>query len=158
MDIVTDILFRGIGGSDVALTLNRVAIGVFFGLCGYHKLFNAQRHASLVEELKRCGIPWIGFNQWWVPLVEFSGGAAITIGLLTPLAALGLLVIIIVAVATTGSQRVKIYKPIDEADRLDDWLYLPETLYAIMLIVIVTGGPGPYSLDAMILNFLRHSS
>ncbi|PYE86538.1 DoxX family protein [Phyllobacterium leguminum] len=154
-DILTDILFRGLCGADIALTLNRVAIGVFFALCGYHKLFNAQRHISFTEELKRCGIPCVGFNQWWVPLVEFTAGIAVAIGFLTPLAALGLLVIIIVAVAVTGRQRVRIYKPIDEADRLDDWLYLPETLYAIMLIVIIASGAGPYSLDAVVLNLIR---
>jgi hypothetical protein len=40
-----------------------------------------------------------------------------------PLAALGLLVIIIVAMATSGRQRIKLNKPIDESDRIDDWLY-----------------------------------
>jgi hypothetical protein len=69
--------------------------------------------------------------------------------------ALGLLVIIFVAIATTGRQRIKVYKPIDEADRIDDWLYLPETLYAFMLIIIVSAGAGPYSLDALILSLIN---
>src|SRR5271167_1545922 len=74
-----------------------------------------------------------------------------------PLAALGLLVIILVAIATSGRQRIKLYKPIDEADRIDDWLYLPETLYAFMLIIVVSAGAGPYSLDALILGLMnRH--
>jgi uncharacterized membrane protein YphA (DoxX/SURF4 family) len=47
-------------------------------------------------------------------LVEFTAGAAVLIGLLAPLAALGLLVIILVAMATSGRQRIKLYKPIDE--------------------------------------------
>ena len=67
-----------------------------------------------------------------MPFVEFSAGGAVVIGLLAPLAALGLLVVILVACATSGRQRIKTYKPIDEADRIDDWLYLPETLYAFM--------------------------
>jgi uncharacterized membrane protein YphA (DoxX/SURF4 family) len=75
---------------------------------------------------------------------------------LAPLAALGLLVIILVAAAaTSGRRRVKLYKPIDEADRIDDWLYLPETLYAFMLIIIVSAGAGPYSLDALILGLMN---
>jgi putative oxidoreductase len=77
------------------------------------------------------------------------------VGLLTPLAALGLLVIILVAIATSGRQRMKLYKPVDEADRIDDWLYLPETLYAFMLIIIVSGGAGPYSLDTLILGLMN---
>ena len=152
-----DILFNGVGWTDIALTLNRIAVGVFFMLSGYHKLFNTQRHVSLVEELKELGIPAVGFNQWWVPTVEFTGGAGVTIGFLAPLAALGLLVIILVAIATSGRQRIKAYKPIDEADRFDDWLYLPETLYAFMLIMVVSAGAGQYSVDAVILGLINKS-
>ena len=43
-------------------------------------------------------------NQWWVPTVEFTAGAAVVIGLLAPLAALGLLVVILVAIVTSGPQ------------------------------------------------------
>ena len=147
-----DILFNGVGWADGALTLNRIAVGVFFMLSGYHKLFNAERHRTLVDQLKELGVHAVGFNQWWVPLVEFAAGGAVVFGLLAPLAALGLLVLILIAIVTSGSQRSKVYKPIDEADRIDDWLYLPETLYAFMLITVISGGAGPYSLDAVILE------
>jgi len=73
---------------------------------------------------------------------RFSAGGGVLIGFLAPLAALGLLVIILVAIFTSGRQRIKLYMPIDEADRIDDWLYLPETLYAFMLIIIVSAGAG----------------
>jgi uncharacterized membrane protein YphA (DoxX/SURF4 family) len=150
-----DLLLKGVGWVDIALTLNRIAVGIFFMLSGYHKLFNAERHRTVVDELKALGVPAVGFNQWWVPLIEFSAGAAVLIGLLAPLAALGLLVIIVVAIATAGRQRIALYKPIDEADRIDDWLYLPETLYAFMLIMIVSAGAGPYSLDAFVLELMN---
>ena len=90
-----------------------------------------------------------------MPSVEFSAGAAVLIGLLAPLAALGLLVIILVAMATSGRQRVNLYKPLDRGDRIDDWLYLPETLYAFMLIVIVSAGAGPCSVDAVLLGLIN---
>jgi uncharacterized membrane protein YphA (DoxX/SURF4 family) len=149
-----DLLFRGVGWTDLALTLNRVAVGAFFMLSGYHKLFNAERHRAFTEELKALGVHAVGINQWWVPSVEFAAGGAVLIGLLAPLAALGLLVVIIVAMATSGAQRIKIFKPIDEADRIDDWLYLPETLYAFMLIIVISAGAGPYSLDAVVLRLI----
>ena len=152
---VMDFPFAGVGHTDFALTLNRIAIGAFFMLSGYHKLFNAERHRSIVDELRALGVPAVGFNQWWVPSIEFAAGGAVLIGLLAPLAALGLLVIILVAVATSGRQRIKLYKPADEADRIDDWLYLPETLYAFMLIIIISAGAGPYSLDALILGLMN---
>ena len=150
-----DLLFNGVGWTDIALTLNRIAVGAFFMLSGYHKLFNAPRHRSFVDELKALGVLAVGFNQWWVPTVEFTAGGAVLIGLLAPLAALGLFVIILVAIATSGRQRIKLCKPIDEADQIDDWLYLPETLYAVMLIVVISAGAGPYSLDALILGLIN---
>ncbi|HUO91377.1 MAG TPA: DoxX family membrane protein [Rhizomicrobium sp.] len=153
--IVMDVLFTGVGWTDIALTLNRIAVGGFFMLSGFHKLFNAERHRTIVEELKALGIHALGFNQWWVPSVEFAAGAAVLVGLLAPLAALGLFFLILVAIATSGRQRIALYAPIDEADRIDDWLYLPETLYAFMLIVVVSAGAGPYSLDAVILGLLN---
>ncbi|MGH2344397.1 MAG: hypothetical protein ACRDG4_04165 [Chloroflexota bacterium] len=85
-------------------------------------------------------------------MVEFTAGDAVLIGLLAPLAALGLLIVILVATAAAGRQRIRLYKPTDEADRIDDWPYLPETLYAFMLIIIVPDGAGPYSFDALILS------
>ena len=150
-----DILFHGVGWADIALTLNRIAVGMFFMLSGYHKLFNPQRHREMTEELKELGIHALGFNQWWVPTVEFTAGAAVVIGLLAPLAALGLLAITLVAIVTSGPQRIKLNKPIDEADRIDDWLYLPEILYAFMLIMVVSAGAGRYSLDALIVSLIE---
>ena len=153
-----DVLFVGVGWTDLALTLNRIAVGAFFMLSGFHKLFNAERHRLFVDELKGLGVPALGFNQWWVPLVEFTAGGGVVIGLLAPLAALGLLVIILVAIATSGRQRIELYKPIDRGDRIDDWLYLPEVLYAFLLIMVISAGAGPYSLDALILHLMNKHS
>ncbi len=153
-----DLLFSGVGWTDIALTLNRVAVGMFFLFSGYHKLFNAQRHGVLLNELEALHIPAVRVNQWWVPTVECSAGGAVVIGLFAPLAAFGLLIIILVANMTSGRQRIRAYKPIDRADRIDNWLYLPETLYAFMLIVIISAGAGPYSVDAAILRLINHST
>ena len=147
-------LFKGVGWTDIALTLDRLAVGMFFMFSGYHKLFNAERHRALVDELTALHVAAIRINQWWVPSVEFAAGSAVFIGLLTPLAAFGLLVIVLVAGVTSGRVRMKDYQPIDRADRIDDWLYLPEILSAFMLILFVSAGAGPYSLDAAILRLI----
>jgi uncharacterized membrane protein YphA (DoxX/SURF4 family) len=151
-----DMLSNGVGWTDIALTLNRVAVGTFFMLSGYQKLFNPQRHRVLVNELEALHIPAVRFNQWWVPTVEFTAGGGVFIGFLAPLAALGLLVIILIASITSGRQTIKAYNPIDKADRIDDWLYLPETLYAFMLIVVILAGPGPYRLDTVIYRLIHN--
>ncbi|HEY0802021.1 MAG TPA: DoxX family protein, partial [Steroidobacteraceae bacterium] len=153
-----DMLFKGVGWTDIALLLNRVAVGAFFMFSGYHKLFDPQRHQVFVEELKSLQVHVVRFNQWWVPSVEFTAGAAVLFGILAPLAALGLIVIIVVAVATSGRQRIKSEMPIDRADRIDDWLYLPETLYVFMLLLVVSAGAGPYSIDSMILRLMGHGA
>src|SRR3984957_17529656 len=150
-----DILFNGVGWTDIALTLNRVAVGMFFMLSGYHKLFNSERHRVFADELKSLHVPAVGINQWRVPFVEFSAGGAVVLGLVAPLAAFGLLVTILVASATSGRARIGAFKPIDRADRIDDWLYLPETLYAFMFITIISAGAGLYSLDAAILRLIN---
>jgi uncharacterized membrane protein YphA (DoxX/SURF4 family) len=152
---VIDVLFKGIGYTDIALLVNRVAVGAFFMFSGYHKLFNAERHRVLVDELAALRIPALRFNAWWVPIVEFCAGAAVVSGLFAPLAALGLIVIILIADITSGRQRITSYKPIDEADRIADWLYLPETLYAFMLLLVVSAGAGPYSIDSLILKLIH---
>ncbi len=71
---VMDLLFLGVGWASLAMTLNRIAVGAFFMLSGYKKLFNAERHQAITEELKALGVPAIGFNQWWVPSVEILRG------------------------------------------------------------------------------------
>jgi uncharacterized membrane protein YphA (DoxX/SURF4 family) len=155
---MVDMLLKGIGSTDIALLLNRVAVGTFFMFSGYHKLFNAQRHRMLVDELRGLHIHALAINAWWVPFVEFSAGAAVVIGLFAPLAALGLIVLILVANVTSGRQRIKSYQPIDAADRIDDWLYLPETLYAFMLLVVLSAGAGPYSVDSVIVRLIDHGA
>jgi len=147
---VIDILFKGVGWTDIALTLDRFAVGMFFMFSGYHKLFNAQRHRAMVEELTALHVAAVRINQWWVPSVEFAGGSAVFIGFLTPLASLGLLVIVLVASVTSGRLRIQGSQPLDRADRIDNWLYLPEVLYAFILILFISAGAGPYSLDAVI--------
>ncbi len=140
---IIHLLFVGVGRPDLAIALNRIAVGAFFMLSGYHKLFNPERHRSITDELKALGVPAVGFNQWWVPLVEFSAGAAVLIGLLAAhLPRLACLSSPLVALATSGRQRIKLFKPIDEGDRIDDWLNLPETpFYAFMLIMKSPGRP-----------------
>ena len=75
-----DLLFVGVGWTDLALTLNRIAVGAFFMLSGYHKLFNTERHRTFVDELKALGVHAVGFNQWWVPTIGFSAGGELDQG------------------------------------------------------------------------------
>lgn len=143
-------LENGLNQPDAALFINRVIVGMFFVASGYNKLFDKARHATLVATLKECGIPFIGFNQWFVPLVELLGGIAVVLGLLAPLAALGMATILAVALWTDGKKRVAAYSPINRVDYICDWLYLPELLMLSMLLVVIFMGPGQLSLYALL--------
>lgn len=149
------LLYQGLGFGVVALTLLRVATGTFFVFSGYHKLTNAERHKYLVQTLYDCGVPLVPVMCWFVPGVEFSAGLAVTLGLLTPLAAIGLSCVCLVATCTAGLKRIrKLYTPIDKADYLDDVLYLPEVCYILMLLPFIASGAGPISLDNLLQNCL----
>jgi uncharacterized membrane protein YphA (DoxX/SURF4 family) len=147
-------LIQGAQAPNIALTLNRVALGVFFAITGYHKLFNAPRHGTLTRTLQDDGVHAVPIMQWLLPSAEFAGGWALIAGLLSVLAALGLFVICVGAVALDAVKRIRAWRPLDRADWLGDLLYVPETLYCIGLTVVVLAGPGPWSLDAKIAAFL----
>lgn len=144
---------QGAGTPNAALTLNRIALGAFFAISGYHKLFNASRHAALTRTLQDDGVHAIPIMRWLLPSGEFAGGFALIFGLLSVLAALGLFVISAGAVALDAVKRIRAWRPIDRADWLGDFLYVPESLYCIGLAVVMLAGPGPWSLDAVIAAF-----
>ncbi|MCE9660787.1 MAG: DoxX family protein [Burkholderiales bacterium] len=145
----------GADAPNAALTLNRVALGTFFAISGYHKLFNASRHATLTRTLQDDGVRAVPVMQWLVPGVEFGAGCALLVGLLSALAAFGLFVVCLGAVVLDASKRVTTWQPINRADWLGDLLYLPEALYCIGLAVVMLAGPGPWSLDALLVP--RHT-
>lgn len=138
------------GLHDAAIAMLRVAVGGFFTISGFHKLVHKERHAALVRTLQDLHIPYIRFNQWWVPSVEFAGGIALMIGFGTPMAAFLLGTICLVATCTDGWARVRAMQPINRADLVDDLLYLPEVLYLLKIGAILLTGPGLYSVDALL--------
>lgn len=144
----------GADAPNAALTLNRVALGLFFSISGYHKLFNASRHATLTRTLQDDGVRAVPVMQWVVPGVEFSAGCALLVGLLSALAAFGLFVVCLGAFTLDARKRVGTWMPISRADWVGDLLYLPEALYCIGLAIVMLAGPGPWSLDALIATRL----
>ncbi|MGO9932241.1 MAG: DoxX family protein [Steroidobacteraceae bacterium] len=148
------LITQGAQAPNAALTLNRVALGAFFAISGYHKLFNASRHATLTRTLQDDGVHAVPIMRWLLPSVEFAGGSALIIGLLSVLAAFGLFVICAGAFALDAVKRIRTWQPIDRADWLGDLLYVPEALYCIGLTVVMLAGPGAWSLDARIAALL----
>src|SRR3954465_9397048 len=150
-----DVSLITLGANDPhpALPLNRVALGVFFAISGYHKLFNASRHATLMRTLQDAGVRGVPVMKWLVPGVEFSAGCALIFGLLSALAAFGLFVVCLGALTLDAWKRIRAWQPLNRADWLGDVLYLPEALYCIGLTIVMLAGPGAWSIDAVITSF-----
>ena len=146
--VLKEVLFHGLGTIDSALLLNRLVLGVFFALSGFHKLFFPNRHAEFRKTLADAGVPLLAIMEWFVAGVELLGGAAVAIGLLSPLAALGLFAVSAVAAWTSMVDKLPKH-PIDATDSFASVLYQPEVLYMTMAIVVVLAGPGSYSLDGV---------
>jgi putative oxidoreductase len=154
LQTVLHILLNGVGSAALPYLGARIATGVFFVFSGYHKLTNAKRRATFIATLQASDIPLISVMQWFVPGVEFLGGLGVAFGFLTPLSALGLVAICVVAAYADGMRRVRSWGAIDRADVIDDVLYLPEVLYILLLALFVASGAGPFSLDALLSRFL----
>ena len=148
------LLTHGLQAPEAALTLNRLVLGTFFAISGYHKLFNTARHATLVQTLTEDGVPALRVMQWVVPGVEFSAGLALLAGFLSALAAFGLFVVCVAAFSLDAINRVQAWQPIDRADWVGDVLYLPEALYCLGLVIVMLAGPGPWTLDTLIAPLL----
>ena len=126
----------------------RVLIGIFFCISGGIKLFVPAQFSELQQTLVRSHIPFPHANALFVATGEFACGASLGLGLLTPLCAAMLTGDMIVAIATNRIQSIQARGVLAW---LDDFLYLPEVLYTLILIWLIFSGPGRYSLDGLIL-------
>jgi len=136
-------------------TMLRVALGLFFFSSGLHKLFVPDVRARFVGLLDKLG-QGSTLNRWLIPGAEFMGGLALVIGFLTPLAGLGLAIIMMGAIYLDCWQDDVVAKhPRDFLDWVAKAIYMPEGLIFLVLIAIVLMGGGVYSLDHLILSIIR---
>ena len=82
---------------------------------------------------------------YFVSGVEFVGGTLLTVGFLSSLACVALLVDMLVAILTTKLSTMP--KRLSPPTWLDDFLYLPEVLYVLFFIWLICSGPGTFSVD-----------
>jgi putative oxidoreductase len=128
----------------IPITAVRVLIGIFFCISGGTKLLVPTQFSTMERTLAESHIPFPHANALFVSLVEFVCGAGLVLGLLTPLCALLLVVDMIFAIATN---RIHSIQASGVCAWLDDFLYLPEVLYVMILVWLIFSGPGRYSID-----------
>lgn len=131
----------------IPMTAARALIGIFFCISGGTKLLVPSQFSTMEHTLAQSHIPFPHANAVFVSLVEFACGACLALGLLTPLCALTLMLDMIVAVATN---RIHNIQASGVLAWLDDFLYLPEVLYVMILAWLIFSGPGRYSVDGLI--------
>jgi putative oxidoreductase len=131
-------------------TAVRVLIGIFFCISGGTKLLVPAQFRMMEQTLAQSHIPFPHANALFVSLAEFASGAGLMVGLLTPLCALVLVGDMIVAIATN---RIHSIQATGVLAWIDDFLYLPEVLYVMLLVWLIFSGPGKYSIDGLIARW-----
>lgn len=134
-------------GEWMPMTAARVLIGIFFCISGGTKLFVASKFAEVQQTMIQSHIPFPHASALFVSLVEFACGAGLALGLLMPVCAAMLAGDMIVAIATN---RIHSIQASGVLAWLDDFLYLPEVLYTLILVWLIFSGPGRYSVDGLI--------
>ena len=122
----------------IALAALRVTVGTIFIAHGAQKLFT-YGFAGVTGAFTQMGIPFPGVMGPFIALLEFFGGIALVIGLLTRLASLGLVFNMIGAIAFV---------------HLKGGFFLPSGYeYALTLLgaslALVVAGAGEFSIDAL---------
>jgi putative oxidoreductase len=128
-----------------AILLIRVSIGLFFAISGANKLFVAGGTKPVYDTLVKAKIPFPRQTAYFVAGVEFVAGSLVTVGFLSSLACVALLIDMIVATLTSAVSTLP--KGLSPLNWLDDFLYLPEVLYALFFIWLICSGPGKFSVD-----------
>ena len=175
-----EFLHTGVGFHDFALFLNRMVLGAFFFLArfrwaydpsstdleehwdsrGYtfqkkRRWFTDTRRHKLNDKMVHCGVKHATLLGPIVAVTEILAATALIVGLLTPLAALGLLVITLRATCCTAHEKTMKQNPVDKIDVVSCYLWTPEPVYVVLCVIAVAFGAGAWSLDAALLSFLR---
>ena len=156
MDWIPFVRFALLGSSDLeqyAILLVRVSIGLFFAISGGNKLFVAAGTKTMYETLVKAKVQFPHLMAYFVSGVEFVGGLLLTVGLLSSLVCVPLLIDMIVAALTTALSALP--KGLSPLNWLDDFLYLPEVLYVLFFIWLICSGPGKFSVDYWFAGKLR---
>jgi putative oxidoreductase len=118
-------------------SIARLVVGWVFVSSGWGKLHNLDGVVAFFRDL---GIPAPELQAPFVAGTELVCGALLLAGLATRLAALPLVAVMGVALATALRDRI---------GGLSDLFGLSEFLYAVLLLGLVAVGAGPVSFDAL---------
>lgn len=123
----------------------RLVVGWVFLWTGWQKLHFLPR---MTENFREWGIPAPEILTPFASGVEFVGGLLLLLGLGTRLVSIPMMIIMLVAIASAKWEDV---------DSLQTLLGFEETSYFVMFGYLGVAGPGPVSLDHLILRATRRN-
>ncbi len=121
----------------------RVVVGWVFLWSGWEKL---QILPRMIENFRSWGIPAPEIVTPFVSGVEFVGGLLLLLGLLTRFAAVPMMIVMLVAIISAKASQI---------DSLETLLGFEEVSYLVMFSWLAIAGPGPISLDHLVLKAFR---
>jgi putative oxidoreductase len=125
---------------DLGLLVLRVVFGLFFAYHGYNKLFGKGGIKGTVGWFAAIGMKWPAAQARIAAVTEMGAGVLLAAGLLTPLAAAGIIGVMVVAIVV-AHWKVGFFVFLPN----QGWEYCASI--AVAAWVIATVGPGRYSLD-----------
>jgi putative oxidoreductase len=123
----------------------RIVVGWVFLWAGWNKLQVVPR---MVENFRDWGIPAPEIMAPFVSGMEFVGGLLLLAGLLTRFISVPMMIIMLVAIASARWA---------EVDSLASLLGFEEVSYFVLFAWLGIAGPGPVSLDRLLLRVFRKS-
>ncbi|MBL8203041.1 MAG: DoxX family protein [Blastocatellia bacterium] len=131
------------GRTAIGLLAIRLVFGLGIALHGWGKIQNPFSWMG-------PDAPVPGILQALAALSEFGGGIALILGLLTPLALLGLASTMIVAITTVHANDPFVARGGGRSFEL-------AALYLTVAVAILLAGPGKFSLDALLFTRTRRN-
>jgi putative oxidoreductase len=124
---------------DAGLLVLRLAIGPMMFAHGYQKMFLGGRIAGTAGWFESMDMRPGRLNAWMAALTETGTGVLLALGLITPLAAAGIVGVMVVAWFTHRGAYF-VFK--------DGWEY--NLVIAMVAVAVGTLGPGGWSLDDLL--------
>ena len=126
--------------SDLALLVLRVVVGAIFLAHGFNHVFGGGKIAGTGRWFESLGMRPGWFHAWTASLTEIGAGTLLVAGLLTPVAAAGVVGVMLVAWITNHrGNGFFIFRP------GEGWEYV--MTLTMLGVVIAILGPGRWSLD-----------